>query len=192
MHMENKQQLPTILSKAINLKRQEIWIPLRRICPPRDEFECQETNLNTPRGQRQRERAKGVTFAAGTGIHCVVRWRRNLTQLALNLKLPSCLISPSVFGRRNYQAEGQERVTHAAVVIADWLTQRINYHSWHLTYTVGPSASSCRFFTRKNLTNGLQYSCNQAVSTIKQHSLRTILMPSYHLQGVSRQRGTFP
>jgi hypothetical protein len=42
MNMENQQQLPTILYKPI-------WIPLRRIFPPRDEFECHETNLNATR-----------------------------------------------------------------------------------------------------------------------------------------------
>ena len=54
MHMENQQQLPTILSKAINLKRQtnlnttKTNLPTtRRIWMLRDEFEYHETNLNT-------------------------------------------------------------------------------------------------------------------------------------------------
>ena len=54
MHMENQQQLPTILSKAINLKRQinmnttkTNLLTTRRICSPRDEFEYHDTNLNT-------------------------------------------------------------------------------------------------------------------------------------------------
>ena len=54
MHMENQQQLPTILSNAINLKRQrnlsttKTNLPnTRRIWMPRDEFEYHETNLNT-------------------------------------------------------------------------------------------------------------------------------------------------
>ena len=33
-------------------------------------------------------------------------------------KIPFCVVSLSVFGRRNYQAEGKQRVTHAAVVIS--------------------------------------------------------------------------
>ena len=54
MHMENQQQLHTILSKAINLKRQKNLnttktnLPTTRlIWMPRDEFEYHETNLNT-------------------------------------------------------------------------------------------------------------------------------------------------
>ena len=54
MHMENQQQLPTILSKAINLKRQrnlnttKTNLPTtRRIWMPRDEFEYHEPDLNT-------------------------------------------------------------------------------------------------------------------------------------------------
>ena len=54
--MENQQQLPTILSKAINLKRQtnlnttKTNLPnTRRIWMPRDEFEYHETNFNTTR-----------------------------------------------------------------------------------------------------------------------------------------------
>ena len=54
MHMENQQQLPTILSKTINLKRQrnlnatKTNLPTtRRIWMPRYEFEYHETNLNT-------------------------------------------------------------------------------------------------------------------------------------------------
>ena len=54
MHMENQQQLPTILSKAINIKRQtnlsttKTNLPIsRRIWMPRDECEYHETNLNT-------------------------------------------------------------------------------------------------------------------------------------------------
>ena len=53
MHMENQQQLPTILSKAINLKQQtnlnttKTNLPTtRRIWIPRDEFEY-EPDLNT-------------------------------------------------------------------------------------------------------------------------------------------------
>ena len=52
--MENQQQLPTILSKAINLKRQtnlntiKMNLPtMRRIWMPRDELEYHETNLST-------------------------------------------------------------------------------------------------------------------------------------------------
>jgi hypothetical protein len=33
----------------LTLNDKEIWVPLRRICPTRDEFECHETNLNTTR-----------------------------------------------------------------------------------------------------------------------------------------------
>ena len=54
MHMENQQQLPTILSKAINFKRQtnlnttKTNLPTtRRIWMPRDEFEYHEPDLNT-------------------------------------------------------------------------------------------------------------------------------------------------
>ena len=54
MHMENQQQLPTILSKEIGLKRQTNLNTIktnlhttRRIWMPRDEFEYHETNLNT-------------------------------------------------------------------------------------------------------------------------------------------------
>jgi len=53
MHMENQQHLPTILSKAINFKRQKNFnttktnLPTtRRIWMPRDEFDYHETNLN--------------------------------------------------------------------------------------------------------------------------------------------------
>ena len=51
--MENQQPLPTIMSKANNLKRQrnlnttKTNLPTtRRIWMPRDEFEYHETNLN--------------------------------------------------------------------------------------------------------------------------------------------------
>ena len=62
MHMENynnshgklqqctwkmNSNYPQYCLRLLTLNDKQIWIPLRRICPPRDEFECHETNLNT-------------------------------------------------------------------------------------------------------------------------------------------------
>ena len=47
MHMEINSNYPQYCLRLLTLNDKQIWIPLRRICPPRDEFEYHETNLNT-------------------------------------------------------------------------------------------------------------------------------------------------
>ena len=68
MHMENYKHAhgksTAITHNTLNDK--EIWIPLRRICPPRDEFECHETNIQTFEHIAKLYNAQAIQAATGS------------------------------------------------------------------------------------------------------------------------------